>query len=199
MALNEYHFITHWFAPGATIEEVYKLIADATALPQWWPSVYLEVTEVTAPGAVRADGTGRQFDLFTKGWLPYTLRWRMTGREAHPPDGLTIGADGDFVGRGIWTFTQTPDGVAIVFDWKLIAEKPLLRFFSPLLKPAFAANHCWAMAQGEISLLRELERRRTPASSVAPPPGPTTYQPYVAFGIGAILLAAAIYVARRRR
>jgi len=47
-----------------------------------------------------------------------------------------------------------------------------------LLKPAFSANHRWAMARGEESLRLELRRRRAlsrgqGAGSVPPPPAPT--------------------------
>jgi hypothetical protein len=181
MASNDYHFFTQWKAPGATIDEVYAVIGDVEALPVWWPSVYLEVTPV--PGTGKAQGIGRQFDLLTKGWLPYTLRWRFTLLEVHPPHGSTIGASGDFDGRGIWSFVPAKDGVDIYFDWRLVADKPLLRNLSWLFKPLFALNHQWAMTQGQVSLLRELERRRglTPAS-VAPPPAPTTWQPWAVLG-----------------
>jgi hypothetical protein len=198
MPSNDYHFITQWTAPGAPLEEVFAVISDVEALPRWWPAVYLAVTPV--PGTGDADGIGRAFDLYTKGWLPYTLRWRLTVQEVHPPFGSTIGASGDFEGRGIWSFRQTADGVEITFDWMLLAEKPLLRLLSPVLKPAFAANHRWAMRTGQVSLLRELERRRRPATPATPPPGPTTWQPWAVFGAVAVgLLAAASVVAWRRR
>jgi hypothetical protein len=48
----------------------------------------------------------------------------------------------------------------IVFDWRLRAEKPLLKSLSFLLKPLFRWNHGWAMARGEEGLRRELIRRR---------------------------------------
>jgi hypothetical protein len=38
---------------------------------------------------------------------------------------------------------------AEVYDWRLRAEKPLLRYLSSLFKPFFCANHRWAMARGE--------------------------------------------------
>jgi len=43
------------------------------------------------------------------------------------------------------------------------------------MRPAFSANHRWAMRQGQVSLRRELERRRLgpDASFPVPPPGPT--------------------------
>jgi hypothetical protein len=63
----------------------------------------------------------------------------------------------------------------ITYDWRVSAAKPLLRRLSWLMKPAFAANHRWAMARGQESLALELRRRRHPgdARSVPPPPGPT--------------------------
>ncbi|HEX7137659.1 MAG TPA: hypothetical protein VF219_07430, partial [Vicinamibacterales bacterium] len=69
--------------------------------------------------------------------------------------------------------------VEVVYDWRLRAEKPLLRDLSFLLRPLFEANHRWAMAQGEESLKLELLRRRATSEAalarVPPPPGPVTY------------------------
>ena len=173
MAINDYHFITHWRVPG-TVEEVTKIIGDAVDLPRWWPSVYLDVRELE-PGDER--GVGKVIDLYTKGWLPYTLRWKFRVSEIGERT-ITLQAEGDFVGRGIWTFEQDGDWVNIIYDWKITAEKPLLRSLSAVMKPIFSANHRWAMAKGEESLLLELARRRakTPAEreQIPPPPGPTT-------------------------
>lgn len=184
---NDYHFLTRWRVPDATIDEVYAVIADAEALPGWWPSVYLAVNRIDE----------RRFLLHTKGWLPYTLRWTLVARENDPPFRAVIGAEGDFDGRGIWTLAQEGPDVALAFDWKLLAEKPLLRLLSPLLKPAFAANHRWAMAQGEISLRREVRRRRGQAAP--PPPGPTSWEPWAAFALGAAVAAALVLARSPRR
>jgi hypothetical protein len=46
------------------------------------------------------------------------------------------------------------------FDWNIVAEKPLLKYLSFLMKPIFRANHEWAMRRGQESLAREIERRR---------------------------------------
>jgi hypothetical protein len=84
---------------------------------------------------------------------------------------------GDFQGRGVWTFTQEGERVRVSYDWKIKAGKPLLRAFSFLLKPVFSANHRWAMAMGEKSLVLELARRRAlsaeQAARIPQPPGPT--------------------------
>src|SRR6266851_1797176 len=91
----EYHFITHWKIKG-TAREVADVLGDPLGLVRWWPSVYLEVRELDAGDPVTH--VGRVIDLYTKGWLPYTLRWRFTVTESRGVDGFTLVADGDFVG-----------------------------------------------------------------------------------------------------
>jgi hypothetical protein len=169
---NEYHFITKWRL-HATPDEVAGILRDAVDLTRWWPAVYLEV-RVVEPG--ERDGTGRVVDLWTKGWLPYTLRWRFTTLRNDGAGGISLRADGDFVGGGVWTFVKDADHVNAYYDWRIRAEKPLLRRLTWLMRPAFSANHRWAMRKGEESMRLELARRRLPARSadqVGRPPGPT--------------------------
>jgi len=181
---NEYHFISRWRVAG-TVGEVSDVLGDPMELTRWWPSVYLEAEELERPDA---RGVGRRVRLLTKGWLPYTLRWEFVVTESRYPHGLTLEAAGDFIGRGIWTFTQDGGFVDIVYDWRISAEKPLLKRLSGVLRPLFEANHRWAMRQGEESLDLELRRRRAATeatrAAVPPPPGPVTYA-------GVTLLAAA--------
>ena len=175
MADNDYHFVTTWRGENATLAEVTDILGNAEDLPRWWPSVYLDV-KVIEPGG--PDGVGRLVELYTKGWLPYTLRWSFRVKEA-TATGSIIEALGDFVGHGIWTFTQDGDAVIAKYDWKIRADKPLLRRLSRLLKPVFSANHHWAMARGEESLRLELMRRRATsdeARAAVPPPPPPTFK-----------------------
>jgi hypothetical protein len=118
---------------------------------------------------------GRVTSLWTKGFLPYTLRWHFRVVEAVRRERITLEAD--FVGRGVWTFAPREHGTDVSFDWRLAAEKALLRALSFVLKPVFSANHRWAMARGEESLRLELRRRRAGSpeerARIPPPPGPT--------------------------
>lgn len=155
MSANEYHFITQWRIES-TIEEVSTVLGEPLDLPRWWPSVYLSVREIEAG---RADDVGRVIELHTKGWLPYTLHWFFRVTESRRPYGFSLEAWGDFEGRGVWTFRQDGPVADITYDWRIRAEKPLLRCLSFLLKPIFSANHRWAMARGEESLRSELGRR----------------------------------------
>jgi hypothetical protein len=176
MSSNEYHFITHWRLQG-NIDEVFDVLDDAADLVRWWPSVYLEVQEVE-PGDPQT-GISKVISLYTKGWLPYTLRWQFRITESNKPYGFSLEAWGDFVGRGIWTLEQDGNYTNVTYDWKIRADKPILRTFSPLLKPLFSANHLWAMQKGEESLKLELLRRRaaTPAErATIPLPPPATFQ-----------------------
>ena len=125
MAPNDYRFVSTWRVEG-TCGEVADILGDPTALTRWWPAVYLAVVEIE-PGD--AGGVGRQVRVVTKGWLPYTLRWEFRVVESRYPHGLTIHASGDFDGASVWTFEQGGRFVVATYDWRLRAEKPLLRVF----------------------------------------------------------------------
>jgi hypothetical protein len=106
---------------------------------------------------------------------------------------LQIRATGDFDGRGIWTLADRDGGVELTYDWRIRADKPLLRNLSWALKPIFAANHRWAMAQGQRSLQAEVDRRRG-LPTAAPARRLLRLGPLLA-GLGAGALA--IYLLRR--
>ena len=173
MTANEYHFITQWRIKG-TVKEVAEILGQATDLVRWWPAVYLGVQEVEAGDE---NGIGKVVRLYTKGWLPYTLRWSFRVTESSYPYGFSLEAWGDFIGRGIWTLEQQGEWVNVIYDWKIRADKPLLRSLSFLLKPVFGANHRWAMRMGEESLKLEMMRRHATTleerARIPLPPGPT--------------------------
>ena len=171
----QYEFLTVWRVAGS-VPEVRAVLEDAESLPRWWPSVYLAV-DVTEPGG--AGGVGRTLDLRTKGWLPYTLRWRLRITEPVTDAGFALEASGDLEGRGRWTFEQDGPEAVVTYDWRVSATKPLLRRLSWLLRPAFAANHRWAMARGQQSLALELRRRRATTEEArrrVPAPPPATFR-----------------------
>ena len=170
---SDYHFITEWQVAG-DVGEVKAVLDDGLSLPRWWPSVYLGVSQIEAGDE---DGLGRVLDLHTKGWLPYTLRWTLRITEPLTDAGFALEATGDLEGTGRWSFRQEGPEVVITYDWRIHATKPLLRRLSWLLRPAFSANHHWAMRRGEESLQLELRRRRqdgdAAGESIPSPPSPT--------------------------
>lgn len=195
---DDYHFVTHWRMQG-TPDEVIAVLADARDLPRWWPSVYLDVREI-APGDER--GIGKVVELLTKGWLPYTIRWRFRVEESDPPRRIAITASGDLEGRGVWTLAPDGDQTDVTYDWRIRGDKPLFRYGSFILKPLFAANHRWAMTRGAESMAIELRRRATSVAESAAlpvPPGPNAAAS-VAFGaLGIVSVGLLLLGARRRR
>jgi Polyketide cyclase / dehydrase and lipid transport len=165
MAANDYRFVTRWRLQ-ARIEEIAEILAEPLDLPRWWPAVFLDAREIEPGGA---GGIGRVIELFTTGFLPYTLRWRFRVVERDPPRRFALAAMGDFSGQGVWTLSQRGGLAEVTYTWSIRAQKPLLRLGSFLLRPVFAANHRWAMKQGERSLALEVRRRRGEADVGAPP------------------------------
>jgi uncharacterized protein YndB with AHSA1/START domain len=201
MPTREYRFATRWRVYG-TPEEVFEILSDPSQLPNWWPSVYLAVEQIDPPSA---DGSGRRVALLTRGWLPYQLGWILRVVESRRPDSITVAAEGDLEGRGVWTIE--PDGawVTVTFEWEVDANKPLLKAFAPLFAPAFQANHRWAMARGGESLAIELARRRATAAERAaiPPPPPSAGHTGLLLAAGAAgilgLAVGAVWLFRPRR
>jgi hypothetical protein len=169
----DYEFLTRWRVT-ATLAEVKAVLGDGSSLPRWWPAVYLAV-DVVEEGDEH--GLGASLALHTTGWLPYTLRWTLRVTEPITDFGYALAATGDLVGSGRWTFLPAGSDVVILYDWRVRASKPLLQHLTWLLRPAFAANHRWAMASGEESLRLELRRRRATTEAerrqVPPPPAGT--------------------------
>ena len=152
---NDYVFLTNWRIKGSA-EDVYEILTDIPGYLRWWPDVYLAATPLTPD---EEDKIGQSYRLLTRGKLPYRLRWDARIVQTRRPHSFAVEATGDFVGRGIWTFTERANDLKISFDWRLRAEKPLLRYCSFLLKPLFRWNHRWAMARGEDGLRQELSLR----------------------------------------
>ena len=65
---------------------------------------------------------------------------------------LEVDVDGDLRGHGRWTLTAVPRGTHVRFDWRVHADRPLLRVLTPLLRPAFRWNHDWAIARAQEGL-----------------------------------------------
>ncbi len=202
---NAYHFFTDWRVK-ARAEEISEVLGDATELPRWWPAVYLDVQRVKAGDENRI---GEEISLYTKGFLPYTLRWSFIVTEVIPHKRIKLESRGDFVGYGIWTFEQDGEYTNVRYEWNIEAQKPLLKTLSPILKPIFEANHKWAMQTGLTSLELELQRRRATSdeerAQIAAPPAPTSSSPmpYVVGMVGGLLLLRRVlkvlFPSRRKR
>jgi uncharacterized protein YndB with AHSA1/START domain len=142
---REYTFLDEWDV-SAPIEAVHAALADSRTYPRWWRPVYLSVE---AEGLPR-EGLVARHEF--KGRLPYTLRtsWEITRYQ--PPDRLDVAVEGDLTGRGIWQLSERDGGVHVSFDWRVLADKLVLRVFTPVLRPLFRWNHNWSIERAREGL-----------------------------------------------
>ncbi len=134
----EYVFMDEWDVK-APIEVIFNTLADARTYPEWWKPVYLKVVTAGPPKV------GLVSTQLFKGRLPYHLRTTSEIVRMDPPRELEVQVKGDLSGRGVWTLTPVNESIHIRFDWRVNADRPLLRILTPLLRPLFRWNHNWAI------------------------------------------------------
>ena len=151
-----YLFVDEWDV-AAPREAVFDALADGSTYPEWWRPVYLSVDSEGPPEV------GRVSRQHFKGRLPYTLKTRSTLTALDRPSRIEVDVVGDLSGPGIWTLTEKGEGTHVRFDWEVTADRPLLRYLTPVLRPLFRWNHNWAIARA-IEGLEPYARRQTPGS-----------------------------------
>jgi len=137
---SENVFVDEWDV-DAPQQAVYETLVEARTYPDWWKPVYISV-----------EGDGHVTHHHFKGRLPYTLRVRSELVEEDPPNRFDVEVDGDLRGRGTWTVTVRDGKTHVRWDWIVFADRPLLRYLTPILRPAFRANHNWAVARAREGL-----------------------------------------------
>jgi mannose-6-phosphate isomerase-like protein (cupin superfamily)/uncharacterized protein YndB with AHSA1/START domain len=141
VASPEYVFVDEWDV-AAPPEAVWDALADASTYPEWWRPVYIEVSTAGPPAV------GSVSEQHFKGRLPYHLNTRSEIVRAERPRVVEAEVDGDLRGEGTWTLTPLRGGGTHVrFDWRVHADRRLLRVLTPVLRPVFRWNHNWAIAR----------------------------------------------------
>jgi hypothetical protein len=174
---NQYHIVSRWRLE-ATPEEIDDLMQDEPeSISKWWPAAFLAVQGIAAGDGL---GRGKKVRVHGRGWMPHTVGFEVEVTEWRPAERVVLEATGDFEGSLTCTLRPQNGGYLVLnFDWRVVALKPFIRYFSWLLKPLFRSNHRWAMAKGRRSLQIELARRRAAKGDPAPvtvPPGPAFVQ-----------------------
>jgi uncharacterized protein YndB with AHSA1/START domain len=131
---GEYVFIDEWDV-DAPKEHVFEALADARTYPQWWTPTYKEVSSDGPPEV------GRESRQRFGGKLPYTLTTTSRVVRLERSDELEVDVVGDLRGRGVWTLSDRDGKVHVRFDWRVFADRPLLRSLTPVLRPVFRWNH----------------------------------------------------------
>ena len=159
MPANTYRFVEHWWIPGASPEEVYRIISQARLLPEWWKGVYLESEPLDGAAEPHVGARAR---VKARGFLPYKLNFILETTALQPGRLVEVRTIGDFVGVWRATLSSQPGGTRVDIDWRVVVEKPLIRSLSPVLKPLFAWNHNWTTPRGEAGLRAYLREHGEP-------------------------------------
>ena len=132
------------------------MLADGQTYPQWWKPVYIDVRRRRRVHAPALQG-------------PAAVPPAHAHEDRPAPSartGLEVETDGDLRGTGIWTLTPSESGGTHVrFDWRVHADRKLLRALTPVLRPALRWNHNWAIARAMDGLEPFVRRQKVAASS----------------------------------
>lgn len=158
MPSNAYRFIEHWIIPDFSPREVYNVISDARLLPEWWKGVYLAAEPLD--GQWVAPRVGGRIRAVARGFLPYKLHFVLESTVLEPGRVVEVRIQGDLDGTWRATLSVHDHGTRVDIEEQVVAKKPVIRVFSPLLKPLFAWNHFWTTPRGERGLRAYMVERR---------------------------------------
>jgi carbon monoxide dehydrogenase subunit G len=148
-----YRFVTRWRL-RAPIDEVYAVIDDVEAWPEWWPNV--ESVERLQDGD--AAGIGTVVRTTFVGRLPYRLRFdlRVTRRER--PVALSGIASGELEGTGDWTLWEDAGWTVVRYVWAIRTTRAWMNLLAPLpfVDAIFRLNHHAVMRGGLAGIRRRL-------------------------------------------
>jgi len=146
-----------WLINGP-IDVVFDLLSHAKDYPTWWQPCFksAESDDEVAIGA--------RSHLRVRARLPYELIWDITLVELDRPNVIVVDTDlrlsGRFPMHGPirYMLTEGPDGVEVVNDQVIVAERRLPRPLRTVLQRAFAYNHAWAFRIGGRGLQGVVDR-----------------------------------------
>ncbi len=156
-----------WLIHGP-IDVVFDLLSRANDYPTWWQPCFK---------AAESDGViavGGRSHLRVRARLPYELIWDITVRELERPTLIVVDTDlrlsGHFPMHGPirYRLTEGPNGVEVLNDQVIVAERRLPRPLRALLQRAFAYNHAWAFRIGGRGLQRAVDRAVAARTSASP-------------------------------
>lgn len=148
-----YRFVTVWRL-RAPIDDVFRVIDDIDAWPEWWPSVRA-VERLGEPGP---DGLGARVRTTFVGKLPYRLRFDLRVTRREQPTGLAGDATGELEGTGTWTLWEAEGWTGAEYVWAIRTTRPWMNLLAPLpfVDEIFRLNHHAVMRDGLGGIRRRL-------------------------------------------
>ena len=150
--MSDYKFVTVWDIE-ASIEQVWDVIEDADAWPEWWKGV-LSVTELEKGDET---GVGSIRRTVWKSALPYKLEFDSEVLRVERLKLIEARAFGELDGHGLWQFeADSNDRTRVQYDWRVKTTKAWMNVLAPIARPFFRWNHDTIMRWGEEGLKNRL-------------------------------------------
>lgn len=146
-----FHFQTRWELP-ARAAQVWKILADVGAWPQWWPGV--SSVTVLDPGRP-PHGDGTRADIQVSSPVGYRLQFTIHIRDVEHPTTAYIDVTGDLQGHGEWRVesgTDSRDGTVVDVIWCVVTARKAIR----ALRPVAGMAHAHVMSAGQRGLTTRL-------------------------------------------
>lgn len=150
--MSDYEFMTVWNI-DAPLANVWDLIEDANAWPEWWKGV-LRSVELT-PGDDNGVGSIRRTTW--KSALPYKLEFDSETLRVEKYRLIEVRAFGELDGHGLWQFEEiAADKTRVQYDWTVKTTKAWMNVLAPVARPFFRWNHDTIMGWGQDGIKRRL-------------------------------------------
>jgi hypothetical protein len=150
---NVYEFSEQWHIKNVNPADVCDILADMRLLPEWWRGVYLEAKPIDWD----TPRVGNRTQVMARGFLPMRHRCVLE-LSRWSPNLVEFRTYGDL--EGVWTGVLSAQGAdtRVDVEWRVIANKPIVRLLSPLLRPLFEMNHKWTNARAEVGMRNFVSR-----------------------------------------
>ncbi len=153
MKSHLFSFETTWHVPH-DLETVWNCIGMVAHYPTWWPG--MKEVEVLH-GNELPIAVGNAFHFIVASPL-YQLSYTTTVTDYRIGSSIVVRADGDLVGRGVWTFEEKLEETVATFVWEVELTPSLLHTVSlfPPIRVIMRFFHARLMRAGERGLVKLL-------------------------------------------
>jgi uncharacterized protein YndB with AHSA1/START domain len=154
---DAYRFGHRWLINGP-IDVVFDLLSQTRGYPTWWAPCFKSAESDDTDVVV-----GSRAHLRVRSRLPYELVWDITLVQLDRPSTIEVDTivrlSDRFPMRGPirYTLTERPEGIEVINDQLLYAERRLARPLRALAQRAFAYNHAWAFKIGGRGLQKAVD------------------------------------------
>ena len=144
-------FMDEWRLAAAP-DDVWTVIRNAAAWPDWWPSV-----RGTTRLALGAPDRHEAWEFRFRTRLPYDIVFVADLLVTDAELRVDARASGRLDGNGVFQVEPIDGGALVRFRWQVRPRLAWMRAIAPAARPVFSWNHRSLMAEGAFGLAQRLD------------------------------------------